>query len=103
MTPIALTVRRAALPDWHALQEAIAERGPTPCAGRDEWTSDDWRVRRYAAAHCAGCPVLTECAAFAVANRETRGVWGGTDRTSRVKPAAPQRNSTPQTKGTTNE
>lgn len=103
MNFIPLAIREAALPAWHALQAAIAERGPTPCADRDEWTSDDPRVRAYAAGHCARCPVLAECAAFADANHETRNVWAGTDRTPKVKHVALQRKPQASTEGTTDE
>jgi WhiB family redox-sensing transcriptional regulator len=35
------------------------------------------RRDRAAQAICAGCPVLRECAAHALAVREPYGVWGG--------------------------
>lgn len=35
---------------------------------------------------CAGCPVRTECAAYATTAGEKHGVWGGSDRSRR--PAA---------------
>lgn len=43
------------------------------------------RRRREAGAKavCAGCPVQEECAAYAVANREPYGVWGGLTETER--------------------
>lgn len=43
------------------------------------------RRRREAAAKavCAGCPVQDECAAYAVANREPYGVWGGLSESER--------------------
>lgn len=37
------------------------------------------RVAREAAAKaiCAGCPVIRECAAYALRMREPYGIWGG--------------------------
>lgn len=32
---------------------------------------------------CSRCPVQEECLAFALADRATLGVWGGTDETER--------------------
>lgn len=43
-----------------------AERGPSKR-----------RRERDAKAICATCPVIAECAAFALATREPYGVWGG--------------------------
>lgn len=43
------------------------------------------RAAREAAAKavCAGCPVLRECLAHALASREPYGVWGGTSESDR--------------------
>ena len=35
------------------------------------------RRERAAKAVCVTCPVQDECAAYAIANREPHGVWGG--------------------------
>lgn len=35
------------------------------------------RRERAAKAICAGCPVLDQCADFALSTREPYGVWGG--------------------------
>ena len=48
------------------------ERGPTRR-----------RRERAAKAVCARCPVQEECAAFALANHEPYGVWGGLTETER--------------------
>lgn len=48
------------------------ERGPTRR-----------RRERAAKAVCARCPVQAQCAAFAVANHEPYGVWGGLTETER--------------------
>jgi WhiB family redox-sensing transcriptional regulator len=34
---------------------------------------------------CSQCPVRAECLAFALAERTTVGIWGGTDATQRRK------------------
>jgi WhiB family redox-sensing transcriptional regulator len=34
---------------------------------------------------CQSCPVLVECLAYALANPELRGVWGGTGERERVR------------------
>ena len=36
-----------------------------------------------AKAVCAGCPVQSECLAFALQNPQLQGVWGGTSETER--------------------
>lgn len=84
MSGIRVTIAASALPAWQRLQAALRAAKTVPCADRDEWTSADPEVREWAAWHCAGCDVIAECAAFASANRETAGVWGGVDRTGRV-------------------
>jgi WhiB family redox-sensing transcriptional regulator len=51
------------------------------------------RRRKEAAAKklCAGCPVLAECRAHAMANRELYGVWGGLTESERHRLAGRQR------------
>lgn len=54
----------------------------------DEWypadehqqrgTAQARRREQYAAAICAGCPVLDSCLRYALENDERWGVWGGT-------------------------
>lgn len=44
--------------------------------GRGEDTTEPKRV-------CAGCPVRDECLAYALANGEKLGVWGGTSERER--------------------
>lgn len=58
-----------------------------PCASRDP---EDWfrvavrpgprstKTDAHAAALCDGCPVLTECLGYALANPTLVGIWGGT-------------------------
>ncbi|MFF9163823.1 WhiB family transcriptional regulator [Streptomyces longwoodensis] len=33
---------------------------------------------------CARCPVIADCLAYALANAQTTGVWGGTDEAERA-------------------
>ena len=66
----------------------LARHGQRPRCGDAEtshhWTSELAAERRQAAAWCAGCPILTECAAAADETRERWGVWGGLDRETRT-------------------
>lgn len=69
---------------FHALKVATSralDHGQrVPCIGRWQlWTSTDPEQRARAVAGCAGCPVLTECAACGMF--EPTGVWAGIDRT----------------------
>lgn len=65
----------------------LADRGRVPrCAervGSGLWLSECPEERETAAAWCAGCVVLAECAAAARAYRVNFGVWGGRDHTRR--------------------
>lgn len=82
MSALVITIRAAALPAWDQLQAALRDSPPPPCTGDPEaWTSDDMATRAYAARACLRCAVVDQCAAFAEANNETFGVWGGIDRT----------------------
>jgi hypothetical protein len=51
----------------------------TPCGGRDRdrWTSDSTADQEFAAAACAPCPLLDQCAAAARELRVVAGVWAG--------------------------
>jgi WhiB family redox-sensing transcriptional regulator len=63
--------------DW---QMDAACRGEDPSLFfHPEGERGDTRSAREQAAKavCAGCPVLSECAAHALAVREPYGVWGG--------------------------
>lgn len=64
--------------EWLALRRALVAT-PVPCQQTpDLWISDDAEERAVAAELCAGCPLLEECNAAAVANKE-EFVWGGQD------------------------
>lgn len=86
----------------------LATQGRRPRCGdpetHDLWLSDDPEERKQAAAWCAGCPVLTECADAAADAKETFGVWAGVDRTLRPPrkttasdPSHPKENHAPVT------
>ncbi|HEY5843532.1 MAG TPA: WhiB family transcriptional regulator [Mycobacterium sp.] len=77
----------AAVDRWQRLAEAL-HATDAPCTGsnRDWWTSDDNDERTAAAFHCASCPVLGLCAAYADDARESHHVWAGVDRGKRTKP-----------------
>lgn len=77
----AFGVRPDALAEWEALQHALRDTR-TPCMGPDSalWTSDRRGDRKAAARRCGPCAALGVCAAFATANHETHGVWGGVPR-----------------------
>lgn len=69
---------------WLALiaeiRDAEARGRRTPCiVDPDPYTSDRHEERAEAAAACVVCPVLVECARFALANDERAYVWGGVD------------------------
>jgi len=85
-------IRTAALPAWHRLHLALADAaGPAPCSSLpDAWWSDDDELIELAVNLCGRCPVIAECAAFAIANKESSGgIWAGKQRTpKRGRPAA---------------
>ncbi|GAA1969296.1 hypothetical protein GCM10009817_06560 [Terrabacter lapilli] len=63
-----------------ALEDAADAGLRIPCAGSDDWISEDPNTRTQAARRCDGCPCITECAAAADETRERFGVWAGRDR-----------------------
>ncbi|MHA6512002.1 hypothetical protein [Tessaracoccus sp. Z1128] len=67
-----------------ALRQALDERTPPRCAGRDEPYSDDEQVRAMVAADwCPSCPIHDACREAGA--YETTGVWGSVDRTPLAK------------------
>ena len=80
--------------EWDRFADLLLDHGPTPCAGRDEWTDDEAKVRAAAAAVCrSSCPLLDACRAAADSTNERFGVFAGTDRTPRVgRPTRPKEN-----------
>lgn len=69
------------LPEWVALQQALATMGRWPPCASDP---DAWFPDKVTAGVddtvgvCGRCPLASACAACAVAAREPEGVWGGT-------------------------
>lgn len=48
------------------------------------WQPDGATQEDRAVRNCAGCPVLTKCLSFAMADPDLTGVWGGTTTAQRV-------------------
>ncbi|WP_374969928.1 WhiB family transcriptional regulator [Terrabacter sp. BE26] len=67
------------------LRDAVEAGLRIPCAGRDEWLSEDHEERAQAAQWCDGCPCITECGTAANETKERFGVFGGQDRTPQPK------------------
>jgi len=66
--------------EWRALEHALVGSGAQPpCTGRgaDFDAPAASEAAERAAAACWTCPVRSQCLAFAVANGEHHGVWGG--------------------------
>lgn len=63
--------------DWH--QDARCHGDGYLFFGPSGYESKPRRLRREASAKrvCAGCAVRAECLEYALAARETAGVWGG--------------------------
>ena len=81
--PVAIGLQAGAVHAFTRLQVALLEHD-TPCAGSDEWCSEDAGDREIAARLCRSCPVLILCGEYAKANSETFGTWGGKDRTPQL-------------------
>ena len=60
-------------------------RSKAACHGLDPtiFYPDETDDPSPAKAVCAGCPVQSECLAFALQNPQLQGVWGGTSETER--------------------
>lgn len=84
-------IRPEAVNAFQALADALdrmADDGRQPvCKQRpDQWSSDaDTPARQDAAAACGFCPAQPACLAYALAQREPAGVWGGRDLTPTSK------------------
>lgn len=59
------------------------------CSGRDPelWTGEFLTLhdKRTAKQICRTCPVISECATYALKNPEMRGIWGGMEDYERTK------------------
>lgn len=86
----AWAVPRAAVDEWVALTDALAELGrPPACAEAPKmWWSKRPIDVEYAIEACMACPVFEECRAYAVAAGEREGVWGGSRRNVRSRRCA---------------
>lgn len=84
-TAAALGIHPDAIPAWLSLRNALdrmADQGKSAvCTTRpDQWSQDaPQHARKDAAEACTFCPARNACGAFADANRERSGVWGGRD------------------------
>lgn len=77
-------IRPEAWRAWLTLGDSLRlmeEQGRQPvCAARpDDWHDARPNVRAEAAEACTWCPALDACRAFATANGERHGVYGGHD------------------------
>lgn len=67
---------RPATDEWHVLA-ACRATDPDLFFGSDGERPAERQAREAAAKRiCAGCPVVAECLASAVAGRERYGIWG---------------------------
>lgn len=72
----------AAVAPWHALRQALAERGPVPCEGGaslppDAWFSNAEGTVALTRLACRICPARRECGSYALAAGEREGTWAG--------------------------
>lgn len=68
----------SAYDDLSAALDDLADAGHRwPCRGRSEWIEEDPAVLAEAAQACAGCCVLSACAAAGAELRPSAGVWAG--------------------------
>lgn len=67
-------------PDWRALYSRPGWMRRAACRGRpaDEFVLPHAPSRARARRVCGGCPVREDCLAFALADPDLMGVWGGT-------------------------
>ena len=81
------------LRDWLALNDAIdQEAGQVPCRqAPDMYFPDkigdgagfDSSHLKMAVNACRACPVINQCAEYAITHKETAGIWGGMTTTQR--------------------
>ena len=63
--------------------QAKMTNDPTPCYGRNEWTSGKAGDKAFAIAGCLVCHARPACAEFSEVNGESFGIWGGIDRSKK--------------------
>lgn len=79
------------LRDWLALNDAIdIEAGQIPCRqAPDLYFPDktgqglDVALTNMARKACSACPVIKQCANYAITHKETYGIWGGMNASER--------------------
>jgi hypothetical protein len=95
-------VREGARDAWRALRDATAGLY-VPCAAEpDGWYPDEQDRKRIARAveQCLTCPALSACRAYALANDERFGIWGGlSERERRAEVRRRQRERDKRPKG----
>ncbi|WP_422392149.1 WhiB family transcriptional regulator [Nakamurella antarctica] len=67
-----------------------------PCQWDTDGASEE--QREVAASKCWPCPAITQCGAFAGANREVHGIWAGHDRSKLQGRKAAKTKRTEETK-----
>lgn len=74
--PLADMPRLKGSDEYWVLTDRMRETVPH-CAGMPEYTADGLSAedRERLAGVCAGCPLLAECQAFAIASKPTGGFW----------------------------
>lgn len=83
--PSAFGIRPEAENAFRALADVLNRMGDdgrrAVCQQRpDQWSSDaTTAAQQDAAAACGFCPAQAACLAYAIAQGETAGVWGGRD------------------------
>ncbi|MCM0618747.1 WhiB family transcriptional regulator [Nocardioides bruguierae] len=91
MTPTSHLIQPDALVLWRTLSDFARELGeaglPVPCRrDPDPFVSEEDEERDAAAGYClAACPLVQLCGAYADAQGETWGVYGGRDRTTQAQ------------------
>ncbi|MFT3799466.1 WhiB family transcriptional regulator [Microbacterium sp.] len=78
MTPPAVRAAPDADAAWAALAKALEDTEP-PCAGDDLFTADSPSKddQEFMRNLCAMCPLLAECASYALAAKPAAGYWAG--------------------------
>ena len=81
---------RMATDNLHHVLAELVDTGHRPACTRepDLWVSDDPVDRSIAVHRCAGCRVITECAAAAKEIHPPFGVWAAHDRTKKPRKRA---------------
>jgi len=75
-----------------SLSEAVVANDPVPCLSEPDifFPEDLTPLRKSDAIEsakklCAVCPVMKQCADYAIAKNESYGIWGGTTSSERAQ------------------